>query len=277
MSFTLSYNQNHLSLEKPVVMGIVNLTSDSFFEGSRTSNLQETLNKVQSMINDGASIIDLGAQSTRPGAQLLSQEHELSVLIPAIQAIRAQFANIWISIDTFYSGVAHACILAGASVINDISAGEFDPNMLPVISELKVPYIAMHKQGDPQNMQVNPTYTNVVSDVLKYFMEKKKHFDELGIHQWILDLGYGFGKTVEHNYELLNHSNLFEAIGQPVLTGISRKSMIYKPLKINANEALNGTSALNMIALEKGSHILRVHDVKEAMQCIELHCLLKNK
>jgi dihydropteroate synthase len=277
MSYSLSFKENHLSLHKPVVMGIVNITTDSFFEGSRTSNLDQTLLKVTSMIHDGASIIDLGAQSTRPGAQLLTAEHEIHILIPTVQAIRSQYPDIWISIDTFYASVAKECIEAGANIINDISAGEFDPQMLPLIAKLQVPYVAMHKQGNPQNMQENPTYSNVVNDVMKYFIEKKKHFDEFGINQWVLDLGYGFGKTVEHNYELLNHSKLFEAIGKPILTGISRKSMIHKPLKISANDALNGTTALNMVALENGSHILRVHDVKEAIQCVEIHCLLKNK
>lgn len=277
MSHILKSGTSELSLHTPVVMGIVNLTTDSFYEGSRHSLNDEFLAKVQSMIADGAKIIDLGAQSTRPGATLLSAETELQQLLPAIASIKANFPEIWISIDTFYSDVAEACLKQGAHIINDISAGEFDPKMLDIIAQYQIPYVAMHKQGDPQSMQQNPTYKNVVGDVMAYFIEKSKLFHKMGINQWILDLGYGFGKTVEHNYQLLNNSRMFEAIGQPILTGISRKSMIYKPLSINPNEALNGTTALNMIALENGSHILRVHDVKEATECIKLHGLLKNK
>ena len=258
-------------------MGIVNLTSDSFYAGSRAQNIDEALAKIESMINDGASIIDLGAQSSRPGATLLSAEHELEQLIPVIEMITKKFPEIWISIDTFYSKVANDSIEAGAHIVNDISAGEFEPQMLEIISKHKVPYIAMHKKGDPENMQVNPEYTNVTQEVLSYFVSKKNLFEKMGIYDWILDMGYGFGKTVSHNYQLLNESEVFSMIERPILTGISRKSMIYKPLNISQNEALNGTTALNMIALEKGSHILRVHDVKEAKECIDLHCLLKNK
>ncbi len=275
--FTLQSKGNLLSLHSPVVMGIVNLTSDSFYAESRSQSLSEALIKIESMIHDGASIVDLGAQSSRPGATLLSAEHELEQLIPVIEVIVKKFPQIWISIDTFYAKVADECIDAGAHIINDISAGEFEPQMLEVVAKHKVPYIAMHKKGNPQTMQLNPEYENVTQEVLNYFVSKKNQFEKMGIYDWILDLGYGFGKTVSHNYQLLNESEIFSVIGRPILTGISRKSMIYKPLNISQNEALNGTTALNMIALEHGSHILRVHDVKEAKECIELHCLLKNK
>jgi dihydropteroate synthase len=275
--FTLQSKGKILSLNTPVVMGIVNLTSDSFYAQSRSQSVSEALTNIESMIQDGASIIDLGAQSTRPGATLLSDSHELKQLIRVIEAVREKFPTIWMSIDTFYAKVADECISAGANIINDISAGEFEPYMLEVVAKHKVPYIAMHKKGDPQNMQLNPEYINVTQEVLNYFVSKKNQFEKMGIYDWILDLGYGFGKTVSHNYQLLNESEIFSVIGRPILTGISRKSMIYKPLNISQNEALNGTTALNMIALERGSNILRVHDVKEAVECIEIHSLLKNK
>ncbi len=277
MTYSLKSGASELSLYSPVIMGIVNLTTDSFYEDSRLTINDEFVEKIQSMIDDGAKIIDLGAQSTRPGASLLSAETELMQLLAAVEIIKSNFPEIWISIDTFYSEVAEACLKKGVHMINDISAGEFDPKMLELIAQYQIPYVAMHKKGDPQSMQQNPTYENVVGEVMEYFIQKSKLYREMGIQQWVLDLGYGFGKTVEHNYQLLNHSKLFEAIGQPILTGISRKSMIYKPLNINPQEALNGTTALNMIALENGSHILRVHDVKEASECIKLHGLLKNK
>jgi dihydropteroate synthase len=275
--FTLQSKGKILSLNTPVVMGIVNLTSDSFYAQSRSQSVSEALTNIESMIQDGASIIDLGAQSTRPGATLLSDSHELKQLIPVIEAVREKFPTIWMSIDTFYAKVADECIDAGAHIINDISAGEFEPQMLEVVAKHKVPYIAMHKKGNPQTMQLNPEYINVTQEVLNYFVSKKNQFEKMGIYDWILDLGYGFGKTVSHNYQLLNESEIFSVIGRPILTGISRKSMIYKPLNISQNEALNGTTALNMIALERGSNILRVHDVKEAVECIEIHSLLKNK
>ncbi len=273
---TISYQNRQLSLQAPVVMGIVNLTSDSFYEGSRSNSLNNTLKMVESMISDGASIIDLGAQSSRPGATLLSPEHEIEKLISSIQKITQYFPEVWLSVDTFYASVADASIAAGAHIINDISAGEYNPEMLKIISKYGTPYIAMHKKGDPQTMQNNPQYENIVDEVFQYFKEKDTLFQHHGIRQWILDLGYGFGKTIEHNYQLLNHSDEFLSLTKPILTGISRKSMIHKPLNINPKEALNGTTALHMVALNKGTHILRVHDVKEAMQCINLHLLLKN-
>lgn len=275
--FTLQSKGKILSLNTPVVMGIVNLTSDSFYAESRSQTVSDALSKIESMIHDGASIIDLGAQSSRPGATLLSDAHELNQLLPVIEAIKEKFPNIWISIDTFYAKVADECISAGAHIVNDISAGEFEAQMLEIVAKHNVPYIAMHKKGDSQNMQINPEYGNVTQEVLDYFVSKKNLFEKMGIYDWILDLGYGFGKTVAHNYQLLDESAAFSFLRRPILTGISRKSMIYKPLKINQNEALNGTTALNMIALERGSHILRVHDVKEAVECIKIHSLLKNK
>jgi dihydropteroate synthase len=275
--FSLQYKGNLLPLDIPVAMGIINLTQNSFFEGSRAYNPFSALEMARKMIAEGAKILDLGAQSTRPGATLLSVEVELSQLIPTIEAIKSEFPSIWISVDTFYAQVAKTCIEVGADIINDISAGEFDAEMLPIIAQSQIPYIAMHKQGDSQTMQINPTYNNVVNDILTYFIHKKKLFYEMGIYNWVLDLGFGFGKTVEHNYQLMQYMNVFQSLNLPILAGISRKSMIYKPLEINANVALNGTTALNMIALERGANILRVHDVKEAIECIKIHCLLKNQ
>jgi dihydropteroate synthase len=276
-TFSFQYKGNLLPLDIPVVMGVINLTQDSFFEGSRAFNPESALAMARKMVLEGASILDLGAQSSRPGATLLTAKEELQQLIPSIQAIKAEFPSIWISVDTFYATVAKKCIEVGADIINDISAGEFDPEMLPLIAQSQIPYIAMHRQGDSQTMQNNPTYNNVVNDLLSYFIQKKKSFDALGIYNWALDLGFGFGKTVEHNYKLMQYMNVFQSLNIPILAGISRKSMIYKPLSINAEEALNGTTALNMIALERGANILRVHDVKEAMECIKIHCLLKNQ
>jgi len=276
-NFSFQFKGNLLPLDLPVVMGVINLTQDSFFEGSRAYKPELAQVMARKMIAEGAKILDLGAQSTRPGATLLSADEELQQLIPTILAIKAEFPSIWISVDTFYAKVAKQCIEAGADTINDISAGEFDPEMLPLIAQSQIPYIAMHKQGDSRTMQINPTYDNVVNDIFTYFIQKKKLFDELGIYNWALDLGFGFGKTVEHNYQLMQYLNVFQSLNIPILAGISRKSMIYKPLAINAEEALNGTTALNMIALERGANILRVHDVKEAMECIKIHCLLKNQ
>lgn len=276
-TFSFQCKGNLLPLDIPVVMGVINLTQDSFFEGSRAYNPESALSMARKMVLEGASILDLGAQSSRPGANLLTADEELQQLIPTIQAIKAELPSIWISVDTFYASVAKQCIEVGADIINDISAGEFDPEILPLIAQSQIPYIAMHRQGDSQTMQNNPTYDNVVNDLLSYFIQKKKSFDALGIYNWALDLGFGFGKTIEHNYKLMQYMNVFQSLNIPILAGISRKSMIYKPLAINAEEALNGTTALNMIALERGANILRVHDVKEAMECIKIHCLLKNQ
>ncbi len=272
----IAYKNRELSLQSPVVMGIVNLTTDSFYEGSRSNSLSNTLKIVESMIADGVSIVDLGAQSSRPGATLFSPEHEIEKLIPTIEKINAYFPEVWVSVDTFYASVAEASIASGAHIINDISAGEYNPEMLQIVGKYGTPYIAMHKKGDPQTMQNNPQYENIIEEVFQYFKEKEVLFQQCDIAQWILDVGYGFGKTVEHNYQLLNHSEKFLSLKKPILTGISRKSMIYKPLNIKPEEALNGTTALHMAALNKGTHILRVHDVKAAMECIKLHLLLKN-
>ncbi|MCE2778552.1 MAG: dihydropteroate synthase [Algoriphagus sp.] len=259
------------SLNKPKVMGILNLTPDSFFEGSRVpTDKKSVLAEAEKKINEGADFLDLGGYSTRPGAADISIEEEIARVIPAISEIKKRFPDTLLSVDTFRSQVAKAAVEAGADLVNDISAGNLDPEMLPLVAKLGVPYIAMHMKGTPQTMQKETNYSDLVPDVLAYFSEKVKQFSNLGIKDVILDPGFGFAKTREQNFELLRNLSSFKLLGLPVLVGVSRKSMIYKTLEISANEALNGTTALNMFALLQGADILRVHDVKEAKETIEL-------
>lgn len=259
------------SLNKPKVMGILNLTPDSFFEGSRVpTDKKSVLEEAEKKIKEGADFLDLGGYSTRPGAGDISVAEEIARVVPAISEIKKHFPEILLSIDTFRSQVAKVAIEAGAELINDISAGNLDPEMLPLVAKLGVPYIAMHMKGTPQTMQSETTYSDLVPDVLVYFSEKIEQFRKLGIKDVILDPGFGFAKTREQNFELLRNLSSFKRLGSPILVGVSRKSMIYKTLEISANEALNGTTALNMFALLQGADILRVHDVKEAKETIEL-------
>ncbi len=259
------------SLNKPKVMGILNLTPDSFFEGSRVpTDKKSVLMEAEKKIKEGADFLDLGGYSTRPGAAEISIEEEITRVIPAISEIKKNFPNTLLSVDTFRSQVAKAAIEAGAELVNDISAGNLDPEMLPLVAKLGVPYVAMHLKGTPQTMQQETNYSDLVPDVLAYFSKKVKQFSELGIKDAILDPGFGFAKTREQNFELLRNLSSLKRLGLPILVGVSRKSMIYKTLEISANEALNGTTALNMFALLQGADILRVHDVKEAKETIEL-------
>jgi dihydropteroate synthase len=259
------------SLNKPKVMGILNLTPDSFFEGSRVpTDKKSVLEEAEKKIKEGADFLDLGGYSTRPGAADISIEEEIARVIPAIAEIKKNFPDTLISVDTFRSQVAKAAIEAGAELVNDISAGNLDPEMLPLVAKLGIPYIAMHLKGTPQTMQSETTYTDLVPDVLAYFSEKVKQFSKIGIKDVIIDPGFGFSKTREQNFELLRNLSSFKRLGLPILVGVSRKSMIYKTLEISANKALNGTTALNMFALLQGADILRVHDVKEAKETIEL-------
>ncbi|MCG9880000.1 MAG: dihydropteroate synthase [Bacteroidia bacterium] len=267
---------NLISLDTPKVMGILNITPDSFFEGSRVGSNQGLLVQTEYMLKHGATFIDIGGQSTRPGAELIGEEEELSRVIPAIEQIIRHFPEAVISIDTFSAKVARVAINAGACLINDISAGDDDAGMFPLLSELRVPYIMMHKKGTPQDMQNDPRYENIVLEIIDYFAAKLELLKSLGVADVVLDPGFGFGKTLEHNYELLAKLDRLKLFELPVLVGVSRKSMIQKVLQISANEALNGTSALHMIALERGAKILRVHDVKEAMECVKLHSQLGN-
>ena len=259
------------SLKKPKVMGILNLTPDSFFEGSRVPTTEKSvLVAVEKKISEGADFLDLGGYSTRPGATTISMEEEIARVIPAVGTIKRQFPEILLSIDTFRSQVAKAAVEEGADLVNDISAGNLDPEMLPLIAQLDVPYIAMHMKGTPQTMQSLSDYTDLVPEILAYFSKKVEQFRNFGIKDVIIDPGFGFAKTITQNFELLKELKSLNRLGLPVMAGVSRKSMIYKTLKISANEALNGTTALNMFALMQGANILRVHDVKEAKETIQL-------
>ena len=268
-------------LTRPWVMGILNVTPDSFYAESRADNTDRIIEKAKQMVSEGASILDIGGQSTRPGAALIPPDVELNRVIPAIQALRQLFPEIILSIDTFYAKVAAEAIAAGADMVNDISAGLRDEEMIPTVASLKLPFIAMHSRGTPQTMQDNTQYEAIVDDLLFFFKERINTLEAAGIRDIIVDPGFGFAKTREQNFEILHHLDRFHKLGKPLLVGLSRKSMIYKTLQIKPEEALNGTSVLHTIALMKGTLLLRVHDVKEAMECIELvdvyHVLYINK
>ena len=268
--FNLTANQKTLSLKKSVVMGILNLTPDSFYDGGTLLAEKDLLTKAEKHITEGVSILDLGAVSTKPNAAAVSEDEELLRLIPALKLLRKTFPRIFISVDTYRSQVALAAANEGADVINDISGGTFDANMLATVGKLKLPYVLMHTQGTPQTMQQNPQYKNVVTDVFDFFTQQIKAAQQSGIEQLILDVGFGFGKTLEHNYELLAGLEKFEALGFPLLVGVSRKSMINKVIGTKPENALNGTTVVNTLALLNGANILRVHDVKEAIQAIQL-------
>jgi len=267
---SIKLSLNGINLEKPIIMGILNVTPDSFFDGGQNMNDEDIVRKVNSMEFYGAQIIDIGGYSTRPGATEISEEEELQRVLPIVQLIRSNFSDLLISIDTFRSNVAKQCVNAGANIVNDISGGSLDPNMFDIIAQLKTPYVLMHIKGDPSNMQDNPTYSNITQEVHQYFTEKINELNRKGIFNIILDPGFGFGKTVEHNFELLKNLNQFNSFKLPVLVGLSRKSMITKVLNTTPEEALNGTTVLNTLALTHGAKILRVHDVQEANDCIQL-------
>jgi len=259
-----------IDLSMPKVMGILNVTPNSFFDGGKYQNESEILAKVEKMLNDGATFIDIGAYSSKPSAEFVSEAEELQRITPIINLILKHFPETLLSIDTFRSQVAKACIENGASIINDISAGNLDTKMLETIAKYNVPYIMMHMRGTPQTMQTMTNYDNIVKEILFYFSERVAKARSYGINDLIVDPGFGFAKTLEQNYEVLQKMELFEILELPLLAGFSRKSMIYKTLNSTAEEALNGTTVLNTIALTKGAKILRVHDVKEAMECITL-------
>lgn len=260
---------------RPLVMGILNITPDSFFDGGKFTSEAAMLVHCQHMISEGADIIDIGAYSTRPGATDISETEEEERLIKAIRSVRKNFPELLISADTFRAVIATKAIDAGANIINDISGGTMDKNMFSTVAKLQVPYILMHIQGTPQTMQQNPEYGNVTDEVLTFFNNKIKELNSLGVSRIILDPGFGFGKTLEHNYELLKNIEKFNSLGFPVLVGFSRKAMINKLLNVKAGEALNGTTVLNTIALERGAKILRVHDVKEAKEAVTIVEYLK--
>jgi dihydropteroate synthase len=259
-----------LDISQPAVMGILNATPDSFYNQGRESGLDDLLRNAEKMIAEGATILDIGGATTKPGAALIDTQTEQDRIIPVIEAIHRHFPETWLSIDTYNAATAKAAVDAGVAIINDISAGTFDDAMLPTVASLQVPYIAMHIQGKPETMQLNPQYENVVSEVRNALRTVCEKCDASGINDLILDVGFGFGKTVAHNFQLLNHLHSMRILGKPILAGISRKSMICKTLNLTPDEALNGTTALHMIALQQGANILRVHDVKEAMEVIKL-------
>ncbi len=261
----------------PAVMGVLNVTPDSFYEGGKTQDEQEMVSIVEDMIMEGADIIDIGAVSTRPGAPLASTKTELERLLPAVIAVRKAFPDIAISIDTFRSWVALRVIEeVGPVIINDISGGTLDPQMYETVAKVQMPYVLCHIQGTPRNMQDNPQYEDVVKDISNFFSEKVKLLTKLGINDIIIDPGFGFGKNMQHNYDLMNRLDSFKVFQLPVLVGLSRKSMIWRLLSIEPEEALNGTTVLNTMALMGGADILRVHDVKEAAEAITLFEALKS-
>lgn len=267
---TLNCKGKLISLEKPIAMGILNLTPDSFFDGGKHNSTENILAHVEKMIRDGATIIDVGGMSSRPGAEIIDQDLELKRVIPIIEQIHQSFPETIISIDTIRANVAREAVQHGAHIINDISAGRFDTKMYPTVAALGVPYILMHMLGKPSDMQLAPNYENVVQEILDFLICEVGKLRDLEIKDIILDVGFGFGKSLEHNFELLRNLHVFKMLEYPILAGISRKSMICKALKVNPDKALNGTTALHMVALQQGAKILRVHDVKEAVEVVKL-------
>lgn len=266
----LNYNAKSLTFDKPRVMGIVNVTPDSFYSGSRYSHLNDIIKKTDRMIDDGADIIDIGAVSTRPGAEDVDEKEEINRLLPVLMELRKTFPGIFISVDTFRSAVAGLCLDQGADIINDISGGVMDPGMLELVSRTGVPYIVMHIQGQPRTMQKNPRYKDVTREVMDFLTEKADEFRQAGSSMVIIDPGFGFGKNVQHNYALLRDLHKFRDLGYPVLAGLSRKSFINQVIQTKPETALNGTTVLNTIALMNGADILRVHDVKPAAEAVKL-------
>jgi dihydropteroate synthase len=256
--------------KNPIVMGILNLTPDSFYDGGKYSDEKLILQRVNAMLKEGADIIDIGAYSSRPNAKHISEEEEMMRLLPVIKIIVKEFPNAILSVDTFRSKIAKSSILEGAHIINDISGGNMDSQMFQTIAKFKVPYILMHMQGIPQSMQDAPNYIDVTKEVLKYFQEKLAQLNSLGVKDVTLDVGFGFGKTIDQNYQLLHNLNSFKDLGYPLLVGLSRKSMLYKLLNILPDQALNATSVVHTLALLNGANILRVHDVKEAVEVVNI-------
>ncbi|MGL2967486.1 dihydropteroate synthase [Flavobacterium sp. XGLA_31] len=267
---TINCLGNLIDLSTPKVMGILNVTPNSFFDGGKYSDEKKILMQVEKMLADGASFIDVGAYSSKPSADFVSEEEEIARIVPTIKLILQHFPETLISVDTFRAKVAEAAIRQGACIINDIAAGSLDTEMMATVAALQVPYIMMHMKGNPQTMQSLAQYENVTKDILFYFSEKVAHARSLGINDLIIDPGFGFAKTLEQNFEVMRDLELFQMLELPVLVGISRKSMIYKTLNTTAEFALNGTTVLNTVALQKGANILRVHDVKEAVETIKL-------
>lgn len=273
--FSLNCKGRLLVIDEPIVMGIVNTTPDSFYSDSRVNEIDELLFRAEKMIRDGATILDIGGQSTRPKSEQISADEELKRVLPAVEAIHKNFPGQIISVDTFYSKVASEAVNAGASIVNDVSAGTMDDDLLSTVASLKVPYVLMHMLGKPQTMQQNPQYKNVTLDVFDFLNFKIAELLQLGIHDIIVDVGFGFGKNAAHNFQLLRELSFFRQLNKPIMVGLSRKATIYKTLGITPEEALNGTTVMHTLALTNGACILRGHDVKEAVQAIQLYTAYK--
>ena len=271
---TINCKGQLIDLSQPKVMGILNITPNSFYDGGKYKDELQIVNQVEKMLNDGATFIDVGAYSSKPNAEFVSEEEEISRLIPIVELLVEKFPTILLSVDTFRSQVAKKAVENGVAVVNDISAGKLDEKMIETVAKLNVPYIMMHMKGNPQTMQSLANYEDVVKEMIYYFSERIQLARSFGMNDIIIDPGFGFAKTLEQNYEVLQKLELFSMIDLPLLAGISRKSMIYKTLENTPEEALNGTTVLNTIALQKGAKILRVHDVKEAVECVKLMQLL---
>lgn len=268
--YTLNCNQRLLTISSPIIMGIINATPDSFYNKGKNSSVDELVANAIQMMDDGATILDIGGMSSRPGAAFITEEEEIDRVLPVIVAIKKEIPTCFLSIDTYRSHVAEECIKAGVDIINDISGAELDIEIMDVAAKYQTPYICMHMQGNPQTMQQNPTYENVSNEVYQFLHNKIQLLKSKNVVDVISDVGFGFGKTTAHNFELLKNLAIFQQLNAPTLVGISRKSMIYKTLNTTPENALNGTTALHMIALQNGANILRVHDVKEAKECITL-------
>ncbi|MCE2703939.1 MAG: dihydropteroate synthase [Bacteroidota bacterium] len=268
--FTLQSKDRTIVVDKPIVMGILNITPDSFFEGSRVVEMDQILRKAEQMLRAGATLLDIGGQSTRPGSERLSAEEECDRVILPIERLSSAFPQAFLSVDTYHAQVAEAAVNAGAHMVNDISAGLLDNKMLATVSKLQVPYVIMHMKGEPETMQKNTTYQNVLKDVIDFLAERKNACQKQGIRQIIIDPGIGFSKTIEQNFEIIAKLEAFQELDAPLLLGISRKSFIYKTLNTDPAGALNGSTFLHAIGLQKGAKILRVHDVQEAVEAVRL-------
>ena len=274
---TLNCRGQLLSLEKPIVMGILNVTSDSFYDGGKYTNQKSVLIQVEKMLEEGASVIDIGGMSSRPGAEIINVQEELSRIIQPIQWIMDAFPKTIISVDTVHAEVIKAAVDRGASILNDISAGTVDNELYTTVANLEIPYILMHMKGTPKTMQQDTNYEDVTLTVLDFLIQEVGILRSLGVKDIVIDPGFGFGKSIEQNYELLRKMHVLKILDLPILAGISRKSMIYKFLETTAHKALNGTTALHIIALQQGAKILRVHDVKEAIETIKLYQMTNGK
>jgi dihydropteroate synthase len=267
---TINCKGQIIDLSTPKIMGILNITPNSFYDGGKYSLENNEIAQVEKMLKEGATFIDIGAYSSKPNAEFVSEEEELNRIIPVVKTLIKEFPEALLSIDTFRSTVAQECINNGAALINDISAGSLDEKMMEVIASNNVPYIMMHLRGTPQTMQDQTNYEHIINEILTYFSDKVNKARSLGINDLIIDPGFGFAKTTDQNYEILSNLEQFKMLELPILAGVSRKSMIYKTLDTSPEEALNGTTVLNTIAITKGATIIRVHDVKEAMECVKL-------